>query len=148
LAYNGALYVAYVPAHGFFEGVAASLWDGLIQGPGQERVLNWLRLVDPRIEDLDYIAGKSTARIALLKVENEGRIPLNSMGDGLRRMFILVWQWPRHPKAYCLTNSRTAFIGAFSESFGLLLARPHRNLRTDICRDPQPGLDRRLRIGK
>jgi hypothetical protein len=77
----------HLPASGFTDEKAASFWDGLIQGPGQERVLSWMRLVDPRIEDLDYIAGRGASRFALLKVEGQGRIPLSSMGDGLRRMF-------------------------------------------------------------
>jgi AAA15 family ATPase/GTPase len=44
-------------------------------------------MIDPRIEALDYIAGRGTSRIALLKVEGQGRIPLGTMGDGVRRMF-------------------------------------------------------------
>jgi hypothetical protein len=77
----------YLPANGFSEWKAAFLWDALIQGPGQERVLDWLRIVDPRILDLDFIAGRTSTRIALLKIQGQGRIPLSSMGDGLRRMF-------------------------------------------------------------
>jgi AAA domain, putative AbiEii toxin, Type IV TA system len=82
-----AAVVAHVPACGFTDEKAASLWDALIQGPGQERVLEWLRMLDPRIESLDYIAGRLRSRIALLKIQGEGRIPLNSLGDGLRRLF-------------------------------------------------------------
>jgi predicted ATPase len=79
--------IAHVPANGLSDEVAASLWDSLIQGPGQERVLSWLRVIDSRIEALDFVAGRLKERIALLKIEGEGRIPLRSMGDGLRRMF-------------------------------------------------------------
>jgi hypothetical protein len=82
-----ALMFAHLPAGGFSDERAASLWDQLIQGPGQELVLYWMSLIDSRIQALDYIAGRGTSRIALLKVEGEGRIPLSSMGDGLRRMF-------------------------------------------------------------
>lgn len=82
-----ALVVSHVPACGFSNAKAASLWDSLIQGPGQDRVLDWLRFLDPRIEALDYIAGRLNTRIALLKVEGESRVPLHAMGDGLRRMF-------------------------------------------------------------
>jgi predicted ATPase len=82
-----ALVVTHVPACGYTEEKAASLWDSLIQGPGQDRVLNWLRMLDPRIDDLDYIAGRLNTRIPLLKVEGESRIPLHSMGDGIRRLF-------------------------------------------------------------
>jgi len=77
----------HLPASGFSDEKAASLWDQLIQGPDQERVLYWMSLIDSRIQDLDYIAGRGTSRIPILKVQGEGRIPLTSMGDGLRRMF-------------------------------------------------------------
>jgi predicted ATPase len=84
---DGALIVSHLPAVGFSEEKAASLWDALIQGPGQEQVLKWMRMLDSRIEALDYIAGRLRTRIALLKVKGESRIQLGSMGDGLRRMF-------------------------------------------------------------
>jgi len=84
---DGAVVVVHLPADGLSDEKAASLWDSLIQGPGQKQVLNWMRMLDPRIEALDYIAGRLRTRVALLKVEEENRIPLNSMGDGLRRMF-------------------------------------------------------------
>jgi predicted ATPase len=63
------------------------MWDTLVQGPGQELVLDWLRLLDPRIQDLAYIAGRLHSRIALLKIKGQGRMPLRSMGDGLTKLF-------------------------------------------------------------
>ena len=63
------------------------MWDALVQGPGQELVLEWLRMLDSRIEDLAYIAGRHGARLALLKLHGQGRIPLRSMGDGLTKLF-------------------------------------------------------------
>jgi len=85
--FGDSLGAAYLPANGFSYPKAASLWDEVIQGPGQVRVLDWMRMVDRRIEDLDFVGGSGTSRVALLKVEDEGRIPLSTMGDGLRRMF-------------------------------------------------------------
>ena len=79
--------VAFLPASGFSDEKAASMWDALVQGPGQELVLEWLRMLDSRIEDLAYIAGRHGARLALLKLHGQGRIPLRSMGDGLTKLF-------------------------------------------------------------
>jgi predicted ATPase len=50
-------------------------------------VLDWLRMLDPRIEDLAYVAARRDARMALLKFRGQGRIPLRSMGDGLTKLF-------------------------------------------------------------
>jgi hypothetical protein len=79
--------VAFLPAGGFSHDKAAFMWDALVQGPGQELVLDWLRLLDPRIEDLAYIASRPPSRIALLKSEGRGRMPLRSMGDGMTKLF-------------------------------------------------------------
>jgi hypothetical protein len=81
--------VALLPANGFSNAKAASMWDALVQGPGQELVLDWLRMLDPRIEDLAYISGRwdARSRMALLKFRGQGRIPLRSMGDGLTKLF-------------------------------------------------------------
>ena len=87
---NGdAFAVAHLPAGGFSEEKAASMWDALVQGPGQELVLDWLRMLEPRVEDLAYVGeeGIQRNRVALLKVEGEGRIPMRLMGDGLTRLF-------------------------------------------------------------
>ncbi len=87
LSSRGVSTVAFLPARGFSDEKAASMWDALIQGPGQELVLSWMRMLDPRIEDLAYIAGSLRSRIAILRIQGQGRIPLRSMGDGLTRMF-------------------------------------------------------------
>jgi predicted ATPase len=79
--------VELLPANGFSSEKAASMWDALVQGPGQEVVLDWLRVLDPRVEDLAYIASRGDARLALLKFRGQGRIPLLSMGDGLTKLF-------------------------------------------------------------
>jgi len=79
--------VAFLRANGFSNERAASMWDTLVQGPRQELVLDWLRMLDPRIEDIAYVAGRRDTRVALLKFRGHGRIPLSSMGDGLTRLF-------------------------------------------------------------
>jgi predicted ATPase len=87
LANPDASAVAFLPARGFSEEGAASIWDSIVQGPGQELVLEWLRMIDPRIEDLTFISGTARSRVPLLKMQGRGRIPLRSMGDGMTRMF-------------------------------------------------------------
>jgi hypothetical protein len=84
---NGYAPTVFLPARGFSEEKAALMWDALVQGPGQDLVLHWLRMLDPRIEDLAYIGGSSGTRLPLLKMQGQSRIPLRSMGDGLTRMF-------------------------------------------------------------
>ena len=83
---DGALSVALLPANGLSSLRAALMWDALVQGPGQELVLTWLRMLDPRIQDLAYVS-KGGDRLALLKFQGQSRIPLHSQGDGLTKLF-------------------------------------------------------------
>lgn len=80
--------VAYLPPNGFIEQQAASLWNGLVQGPGQDMVIDWLRILEPTIEGLAYVGEAfQRSRTALLKLESESCIPLRSMGDGMTKLF-------------------------------------------------------------
>jgi hypothetical protein len=101
-----ALTVAFLPASGFSDEKAAGLWDALVQGPGQELVLDWLRMLDPRIGDLDYVAGRSgySPRLALLKIEGQGRVPLRSMGDGLTKLFHIALAVASAPRGVLLID--------------------------------------------
>lgn len=99
-----ALSVAFLPASGFLDEKAASLWDALVQGPGQELVLDWLRMLDVRIEGLAYIEAKRVARLALLKFQGQGRIPLRSMGDGLTKLFHIALAVASAPKGVLLID--------------------------------------------
>jgi predicted ATPase len=105
-ANEDALSVAFLPARGLSVEKASSMWDALIQGPGQELVLEWLRMLDARIEDLAYVAGRlgSSPRLALLKVEGQGRIPLRSMGDGLTKLFHIALAVASAPKGVLLID--------------------------------------------
>lgn len=85
------LRVTLLRARGLEDEKAASLWDSLVQGPTQDLVLRWLRMLEPGIEDLDYVggsaSGRAESRVALIKLAGKGRLPLRSMGDGLTRLF-------------------------------------------------------------
>jgi len=72
--------IAYLPASGFTDEKAASLWDTLVQGPGQDIVLDWLRIIEPKVEDLVYVAGRLRSRIPLIKLS--------------------ALLWPPHPEAF------------------------------------------------
>lgn len=98
--------VAHLPANGFSDDKAATMWDAVVQGPGQQVVLDWLRMLEPKIKDLVYIGERrqQRSRTALLKLENEGRIPLRSMGDGLTRIFHMALAIASAPRGILLID--------------------------------------------
>ena len=130
-----ALSVSFLPARGFSDHKAASLWDAMVQGPGQELVLQWLRLLDPRIEDLAYVAGRlgSSPRLALLKVEGQGRIPLRSMGDGLTKLFHIALAVASAPKGVLLIDEfENGLHWSFQEKLWIALARAAREFNVQV----------------
>jgi len=80
------------------------MWDALVQGPGQHLVLHWLRMLDHNIEDLAYIDGKRAGRLAILKIQGQGRIPLRSMGDGLTKLFHIALAAASSPNGVLLVD--------------------------------------------
>lgn len=70
----------------------AQLWDRVSLTPDQDRVLECLRLIEPRIEGLTLVsereAASSSHRIPVVSLRGEGgRFPLKTMGDGVTRLF-------------------------------------------------------------
>lgn len=127
--------VSFLPARGFSDHRAASLWDALVQGPGQELVLEWLRMLDHRIEDLAYVAGRlgSSPRLALLKVEGQGRIPLRSMGDGLTKLFHIALAVASAPKGVLLIDEfENGLHWSVQETLWIALAKAAREFNVQV----------------
>jgi ABC-type cobalamin/Fe3+-siderophores transport system ATPase subunit len=125
--------VAFLPASGFADEEAASMWDALVQGPGQKLVLDWLRMLDPRVEDLDYVAGRLRARLALLKVEGEGRLPLRSMGDGLTKLFHIALAAASAPQGVLLIDEfENGLHWSVQEKLWKALARAARDFNVQV----------------
>jgi len=70
----------------------SQLWDRVSLTPDQDRVLECLRLIEPRIEGLTLISERETLssshRIPVVSLRGQdGRFPLKTMGDGVTRLF-------------------------------------------------------------
>lgn len=66
------------------------LWDGIVLGAEETMVLDSLRVVEPRIERLAAVSREVSAGAFVLRMEgSDQRVPLGSMGDGIRRLLAL-----------------------------------------------------------
>lgn len=66
------------------------LWDGIVLGAEEGMVLESLRVVEPRIERIAAISREARSGGFVLRLEgNDQRLPLGSMGDGIRRLLAL-----------------------------------------------------------
>ena len=67
------------------------LWDRVVLTPEEAQVINALQLIEPGIERIAYARQEGTRREAFfVKLAGaDGRVPLGSMGDGIKRLLAL-----------------------------------------------------------
>jgi hypothetical protein len=67
------------------------LWDQLVLTPEEESVPAALRIIEPRVERIAFLGENlPSLRTIFIKLSGEQRVPLGSMGDGLKRLLSLV----------------------------------------------------------
>jgi len=68
----------------------SQLWDAVVLTPEEEGVIASIQIVEPTIERIAFLGEGTNARSIFLKpVGTEQRLPLGSMGDGLKRLLAL-----------------------------------------------------------
>lgn len=71
----------------------ASLWDQILLTPNEEKVVEALQIIEPSIErvaSLSRAAGRGSPSPIVVRLrESETRVPIGSMGDGLKRLLVL-----------------------------------------------------------
>jgi ABC-type branched-subunit amino acid transport system ATPase component len=66
-----------------------TVWDVLVGTPAEDLVVSMLKIIQPDIQRLVF-TGQGSASTAFLKLEGqEQRVPLGSLGDGIRRILAL-----------------------------------------------------------
>jgi hypothetical protein len=71
----------------------APLWDKIVLTPNEEKVTEALRIIEPSIErvaSLSRVPGWGTPSPIVVRLRgSEARVPIGSMGDGLKRLLVL-----------------------------------------------------------
>lgn len=67
------------------------LWDRVVLSPEEAHVVEALRVVEPSVERIAYTRQEGTRRDAFFVklAGSDGRVPLGSMGDGIKRLLLL-----------------------------------------------------------
>ncbi|WP_287128698.1 ATP/GTP-binding protein [Candidatus Cyanaurora vandensis] len=67
----------------------ATLWDKINLRPDENKVLEALKILEPRVERINFTSGQASNSV-ILKMEHQLEpVPLGSMGDGMRRILTL-----------------------------------------------------------
>ncbi|HSK75466.1 MAG TPA: AAA family ATPase [Thermoanaerobaculia bacterium] len=69
----------------------SQLWDSVVLTPEEERVATALQIIEPRLERIAFVGenGKVSRSIFLKLASSNQRLPLGSLGDGLKRLLAL-----------------------------------------------------------
>jgi hypothetical protein len=69
------------------------LWDQILLTPNEEKVVEALRIIEPSIErvaSLSRASGRGAPSPIVVRLRgSEARVPIGSMGDGLKRLMVL-----------------------------------------------------------
>ncbi len=86
------LRVNFLAAESIHEDRLGQLWDALVLTPEEEEIIESLRIVEPQVERLAFLAeGRGTSANILLKLKGlKQRVPLGSLGGGMRHLLALV----------------------------------------------------------
>jgi hypothetical protein len=71
--------------------ILQKMWDDIVLTSEEERIIKALQIIEPEVERLAFTGGPSRwSSIAWIKLKNdEERVPLGSLGDGIRRLLSL-----------------------------------------------------------
>jgi hypothetical protein len=71
----------------------ASLWDQILLTPNEDKVVEALQIIEPSIErvaSLSRVSGRGAPSPLVVRLRgSEARVPIGSMGDGIRRLMVL-----------------------------------------------------------
>lgn len=79
----------------------SQLWDSVVLTPEEERVAAALRIIEPRLERIAFLGDRLPRSIFLKLSGLDQRLPLGSLGDGLKRLLTLTLH---------LVSARSGFV--------------------------------------
>lgn len=83
----------YIPTKGLEDTGTAYLWDSISLTDSELKVIQGLKLIEPRVEGVAFVASEDSrdSRIPLVKIAGISEpVPLKSLGDGMSRIFQII----------------------------------------------------------
>lgn len=69
----------------------AELWDEIVLTPGEDQAIEALRIIEPGVERISFTSGRTSHSGILVRLKGEETpVPMDSMGDGMRRILSLI----------------------------------------------------------
>ena len=78
-------------------------WDDIVLTPEESQVIQALQIIEPDIERLAFVADSGASSSIFIKLKgSDARLPLGSMGDGVKRLLALAITMVRSAGGYLL----------------------------------------------
>jgi len=84
--------IRVVPIEGLENRNMSFLWDGIALTPDESKVIEALQIIEPSIEKIAFLgreAARSSAGIVVKLKDSDARLPIGSLGDGVKRLLSL-----------------------------------------------------------
>jgi hypothetical protein len=99
--------VLFLPTGAVDDSFVQRLWDAVVLTPDEERVVAAMRIIEPRIEGLAFLSGTGLRFSPSAVVRLRGvaqRVPLGTMGDGVKRLLALALALTRAVGGFLLVD--------------------------------------------
>lgn len=83
-----------------------ALWDGIVLTPEEDKVIAALRIIQPNIERIASLSQsrRSSGGIYVKLQHSDRRVPLGSMGEGIKRLLVLAMNLVQSAGGYLLVD--------------------------------------------
>ena len=98
--------IRVIPTQGLEARNMGQLWDGVALTPDEPKVIEALQIIEPRIEKIAFL-GRESSRSAGIVVKlssSDTRLPIGSLGDGVKRLLSLSLSVIRSTGGYLMVD--------------------------------------------
>lgn len=79
----------FIPAESLAPPSMSDMWNGVVQDRRESEVIDAMRTLEPGLEDVVFLSGDATYDIRVAIRGAQRRVPLGSLGEGMRRMLAI-----------------------------------------------------------
>ncbi len=81
--------VVFIPPESLTPSLMSDMWNDAVKERRESEVINAMRILEPGLEDIVFLSGDATYDIRVAIREAQRRVPLGSLGEGMRRMLAI-----------------------------------------------------------
>ena len=81
--------VVFIPPESLTPSLMSDMWNDVVKERRESEVIDAMRILEPGLEDIVFLSGNATHEIRVAIRGTQCRVPLGSLGEGMRRMLAI-----------------------------------------------------------